>query len=402
MRIVAVSDTHIGITTHGKLNPHVGINSRLDDFSKSLTFIIDKCLEQNIDLFLFGGDAYKDSNPTSTYKERFEAQIQRLIDYDIPVVMITGNHDTTDVRGVSSSLQSLDTLSDIFLIETPKNVHITAKNGEEVTITCLPWPTRKMLLEKGDQFYYLSPDKILGELQAYIIEKINTLYNELSFENNNIFLGHIDIDEGLYSSEQYMNIKNTLVFPLELFKGFDKYAYIGFGHLHKYQHLRKNSALSPIVYSGSIERIDFGEERENKGFCLFEIIDNKCIYFKHIKTPAREFITIHVTLDKLDPTNSIIEEISRYTIKDKIVRIFCEQTDPVIASKINLNRVHEALQEASYVASIQIDTSIKDRKIINFEERKPIKIIEEYINRFDMYVNYKQELLSLSKKYLEG
>ena len=44
------------------------------------------------------------------------------------------------------------------------------------------------------------------------------------------------------------------------------------GHLHRYQNLNQHG-YPAVVYSGSIERVDFGERKEDKGFCFVKIIE---------------------------------------------------------------------------------------------------------------------------------
>ncbi len=44
------------------------------------------------------------------------------------------------------------------------------------------------------------------------------------------------------------------------------------GHIHKHQNLtRDREEAPPVIYSGSMERIDFGEEGDPKGFCWVEL-----------------------------------------------------------------------------------------------------------------------------------
>ena len=44
-----------------------------------------------------------------------------------------------------------------------------------------------------------------------------------------------------------------------------QFDYVALGHIHKHQVIGQNPH---VVYSGSIQRIDFGEENDEKGFCV--------------------------------------------------------------------------------------------------------------------------------------
>lgn len=71
--------------------------------------------------------------------------------------------------------------------------------------------------------------------------------------------------------------------------------YVALGHLHRYQDLNPNG-YPAIVYSGSIERVDFGERKEAKGFCLVNVERNNTTH-QFIEGPMRPFIQIEVKLD---------------------------------------------------------------------------------------------------------
>ncbi|GAI72228.1 unnamed protein product, partial [marine sediment metagenome] len=120
-----------------------------------------------------------------------------------------------------------------------------------------------------------------------------------------IFAAHLAAAEATYSgSERSVIIGNDPVFSTQLLaqKEFD---YVALGHIHKFQDLNPNDDI-PVVYPGSIERINFGEEKEDKGFCLVNIGKGKTSY-EFIPVPARRFITIDSVIPQgEDPTNTLL------------------------------------------------------------------------------------------------
>ena len=86
-------------------------------------------------------------------------------------------------------------------------------------------------------------------------------------------------------------------------------------------------AAPPVVYSGSIDRIDFGEEDETKGCCIVSIDQQgpgkpKSTSYEFLPTPARPFKTIRVDVSNSpDPTQTIVNELTRHDLRDHIVRI---------------------------------------------------------------------------------
>lgn len=113
-----------------------------------------------------------------------------------------------------------------------------------------------------------------------------------------------------------------MLMPSQLaLKPFD---YVALGHLHRHQNLNPNG-YPAVVYSGSIERIDFGERKEEKGFCLVSIPEKGKATYTFIPVPTRPFIQIEVALisgtSGISQTDQIINEIKKHDLKDAIVKI---------------------------------------------------------------------------------
>jgi exonuclease SbcD len=132
--------------------------------------------------------------------------------------------------------------------------------------------------------------------------------------------------------------------------------YVALGHIHKRQVLGLNP---PIVYSGSLERIDFGEEKDTKGFYLVEL-DPAQLRGRRLRdytfqpVDARAFLTIPVTVaeDDADPTETALAAIRRHQVADKVVRV--EVTIPRhLEPSLNERRIREALEGAFYIAPLE-------------------------------------------------
>src|SRR5476649_2493856 len=104
MKFVHTADIHIGMSNYAKLDPETGLDTRLQDFLKTFDEIIDKAIEENVDAFIFAGDAYKTRDPSPTQQRGFGERIKRLTKAKIPTVMVVGNHDTPNAQGKANSL----------------------------------------------------------------------------------------------------------------------------------------------------------------------------------------------------------------------------------------------------------------------------------------------------------
>ena len=110
MKFVHFSDVHIGVENFSRTNPDTGLPSRLMDFLSTLDEVIDYCIDSNIDMAVFAGDAYKNRNPSQTHQREFAKRIQRLSTAGIPTVLVEGNHDTPSVTGRATALDIFKTL----------------------------------------------------------------------------------------------------------------------------------------------------------------------------------------------------------------------------------------------------------------------------------------------------
>ncbi|NEO23976.1 exonuclease subunit SbcD, partial [Moorena sp. SIO4A5] len=94
IKILHLSDIHMGSGfSHGRINPATGINTRLEDFVNTLAKCIDRAIAEPVDLVLFGGDAFPDATPPPYVQQAFANQFRRLVDANIPTVLLVGNHD---------------------------------------------------------------------------------------------------------------------------------------------------------------------------------------------------------------------------------------------------------------------------------------------------------------------
>ena len=165
MRFLHIADIHLGMENYGRIDPSTGLHTRLKDFIKCFSYAIDIALEEKVDLVIFTGDAYKNSNPNPTHQREFARQIYRLSEAEIPVIMINGNHDNPVSFGRATSLDIFDTLnvSGVKVVTEPEMLNIETKAGP-VQVFGLPWPTKNLFLTK-EEYKDFTDEEITKEIQ---------------------------------------------------------------------------------------------------------------------------------------------------------------------------------------------------------------------------------------------
>lgn len=396
---IHTADIHFGMENYGKVDQKTGIHSRLLDFEKALNFAIDFAIEKNVDFFLFAGDAYKTANPSPTQQKLLMQCFFRLYQANIPIIIIVGNHDNPVSFGKANSLDVFGNLplDGFHVIAKPTSFTLQTKNGP-VQIVGIPWPSRNNISIQS-KYLIKSASEITEHISTSVGQLIKHYAQELDPNIPAVLTSHLTVSSGIFSGSEKRAIygNDPVLLPSQL--AIEPFDYVALGHLHRFQNLNPNGH-PPIVYSGSIERVDFGERKEDKGFCYVKIpVKNQC-EFEFIKTPTRPFIQIdaHILPD-IDQTEQLLELIKEYNIKDAIIKIVYFLPTG-IKDSVNLRIVQEACQEAMFlVAVIPVrQFEVKEKRISMKVDMDISSLLNSY---FDSKSDCKQKKDILIKKTLE-
>ena len=351
IRFIHTADIHFGVENYGRIDPKTGIHTRLLDFEKALNFCIDTAIDKEVDFFLFSGDAYKTAYPTPTQQKLLFRCFLRLYNAKIPIVIIVGNHDHPLSFGKANALDIFSQFpSDgFYVIAQPKTIRVNTKSGP-VHIVGIPWPTRNNISMNVEQYQKSSTD-ITDYISSVLATIIQKKAQELDPAIPAVLAGHLTVSSGVFSGSEKRAIygNDPVLFPSQL--AIQPFDYVALGHLHRYQNLNPKGHPA-VVYSGSPERIDFGERKEDKGFCLVTIQDKKNTQHEFIKTPQRPFIQIELVLDdKTDQTEQMLNELKKYRLTNAVVKIIY-YVPSSIKDSVDLKIVHKNLHKAHYVVGI--------------------------------------------------
>ena len=366
IKIVHTADTHFGVENYGKLDSKTGLHSRLLDFQASFNQIIDFAINESSDLFLFCGDAYKTAYPTPTQQKLFIQSLMKLYNAKIPVAIIVGNHDHPLSFGKANSLDIFGQLplDGFHVFSKPNNLKIETKKGP-IQIVGIPWPIKNNLVAK-EKFHLKSHEEITTYISNTVSQIIKTFADKLDPKIQSIIAVNLTFSSVFFSGSEKTAVfgKDPVFLPSQL--AIEPFDYVALGHLHRHQNLNPKG-YPAIVYSGSPERIDFGERKEAKGFCNV-LIDTKqqkkrCS-FKFIKLKTRPMIQVEVKLktksetDGQTQTEQILEKLNKseetfnvIDIKDSILKILYHVPEGK-TDKIDLMQIQQACKSAMQLVSI--------------------------------------------------
>ncbi len=351
IRFIHTADIHFGMENYGKVDPETGIHSRLLDFKKSLDTCINYAIKHNVDLFVFAGDAYKTAHPSPTQQKLLMNSFMQLYKAKIPVVITVGNHDNPLSYGKANSLDIFAHLPiDGFYVFAKPSAQIIQTKSGPVQIVGIPWPNRHNLTLNNPQYAQSVPEltKQISDSLAMIIQ---TLAGKLDPSIPAILVGHLTVSSGIFSGSEKRAVygQDPILLPSQL--AMRPYDYIALGHLHRFQNLNEKGEI-PIVYSGSIDRIDFGERKEDKGFCDVTIEQKYKTKVNFVKINTRPFIQVDVVLhDDGDQTEQILSAIKKHEIKDAIVKITYKIAIHMIDT-IDIKKIQKHCSIAMYLVGI--------------------------------------------------
>lgn len=346
IRILHTADIHIGTDAHGRINPEYRVPDRVLDYFDTLDAMIEYAVEHDADLAIIAGDSFHKPNPDPTLLRMFGERILRL-STQCTVVLLVGNHDMPEVVEKASAVDIFGTLQTPNVIVGNKfSVYHLEFHGERLSVATFPFPSRYRLFPQGELQH-----KNYDQINALRKQKISKILAALErrVSDNAILVGHFSIEGAVYGVEQDMMFGTDAHVPLS-YVAKPVWKYVALGHIHGYQDVTEGMPdCPPVVYPGSIERVDFGEERQAKGFVWVELGERASYSF--IELDARAYCSIEIDArGKRNQTEYVISKLLGKDIQDKIVRV------TILGSRIRIryDDVYAALNKAYDVKALNI------------------------------------------------
>jgi exonuclease SbcD len=404
IKLLHFADAHIDIANYGAHDPRTGLPLRVMDFLKSLDTIVDTAIEEKVDLVIFAGDAYKDRSPAPTFQREWGRRIMRLSRAKIPTILITGNHDIAPSQQRAHAIQEFDTLEVpyVHVVYQPTLLGPNELDGLPVQVLAIPWITRAgvaSLLENtpADE---KDPNKIIEDAIANLIQ---TAIQALDPNLPAILAAHASISGAVFGNEQTIKLGRDVLLPPGLVRD-PHFDYVALGHIHRFQDLNPDG-YPPVVYPGSIERVDFGEVREEKGFVVAEVSKGETHYTWR-KLAIRPFLDLSVTLEEGD---SVREKLLAALPEEEVMRDAVVRLTISYPSGMEAQIDEAALREKAHLA-FDFRTSRHPRSDIrarlgessNTASKTPEELLKMYWDSIHEDPEEQEALIALAQQILFG
>lgn len=240
-----------------------------------------------------------------------------------------------------------------------------------------------------------------------------------------ILVAHVGVASATVGSERLMTIgqEHFLLLGNVANPAFD---YIALGHIHKHQVLSHNP---PVVYAGSLERLDFGEEEDDKGFYLVDIeparqparrvlaggglaggtdqpAGKRVVSFDFHPITGRRFLTINVNIEPedTDPPATVLKTIAEQGAKVSGAIVRLQISLPAeTTGQFRGNDIREALKEAHYF-TIARDVKQEARSRLGqltAEEIMPLEALKTYLESKKVSPAQAKLLLEYGERLIE-
>lgn len=250
MRLLHTADLHLGKQLHGY--------SLFEDQVYILGQILDLAQAKDVDAILLSGDIYDRSNPAAQSVRLFDEFLTRAVGLSIPVLIISGNHDSADRLAYANRLVK------------DQGVYIAPSYTGAQPPICLED-------EVGPVYFYLLPfikpvhvNRAWPEEDVHSYDQALTLalhHFQPDFSKRNVLLAHQFVTGALQSDSEEISLGGSDNVGVDHMEDFD---YVALGHIHRPQkmvHDYVRYAGSPLKYSiseapydKSVSLVDLGKK----------------------------------------------------------------------------------------------------------------------------------------------
>jgi exonuclease SbcD len=251
-------------------------------------------------------------------------------------------------------------------------------------------------------------DQVNAEVERQLTDAIRQQAAHLDPALPAVLTCHVSINDFLVrenpGSEQWMTVGSVpTMLKSELHEA--SFDYIALGHHHNNMDLKLNT---PCWYSGSMQRVDFGEEKQKKGFMTFDLDPRKprgarlggSGLPRLAEVPVRRFVTVNVKPKDDDPTPEVCRAIERADVADAIVRVQVEMSKEQ-STLFAVGQVRRLLEAAHYVANVRTILPDDRRSLLPAGQQpdaaSPMEAIDLYFRAKQFAEKRRETLLAAAK-----
>jgi len=366
-KIFHFSDTHLGFSEYNRISPLTGVNQREQDFYDAWGQAIEAILTIRPDLVLHAGDLFHTPRPSNRAIHAAMEGIRKISDAGIPMVLISGNHETPRIRATGSLFESLALFDRVTALHQSR---YSCQVIDGVAIHCLP--------------------------HCSLTEDLEMACREIAFsssEEKQILLTHgvwgggQEYGMGEFNEQKLPDIENRLG---------GNFDYIALGHYHRHIRIKPH-----ICYCGSTERTSLSQAGYDCGYVVYDL-DSKNLNHHVLQTRRM------VRLPAIDAEGLSAAEIAAAAEKyapmvqeGDIVSLALKNVPVEAVHRIDLRTMDEL-----FASALHVDKQISLRMASTTGAAASAHIdslqveFDNYLHGLEMEESERQKTLQLGWRYL--
>ena len=349
MRFLHLSDLHLG--------KRVNEFSMLEDQAYILKEILNIIDEQKVEAVLIAGDIYDKVIPSAEAVRLLDDFLTRIAARELPVFLISGNHDSAERVAFGSRLMSSRQiyLSPVFESHV-EPITISDRYGE-INIYMLPF-VKPSLVKR------VYPEEEIITYQDAVNAAVQHM--QIDTDKRNILLAHQFVTGAARCDSEELSVGGLDDVDASIFDGFD---YVALGHLHGPQKIGKET----VRYSGTPLKYSFSEANQKKAAVIVDVEEKGKINIQQIplvpKHDMREIRGTYMEVTALDFYKDMkTDDYLHITLTD-------EEDIPDAIGK--LRTIYPNIMKLSY-DNLRTRAAVTVRGTAEVEEKSPMELLKEF------------------------
>lgn len=349
MRFLHLSDLHLG--------KRVNEFSMLEDQAYILKEILNIIDEQKVEAVLIAGDIYDKVIPSAEAVRLLDDFLTRLAARELPVFLISGNHDSAERVAFGSRLMSSRQiyLSPVFESDV-EPITISDRYGE-INIYMLPF-VKPSLVKR------VYPEEEIITYQDAVNAAVQHM--QIDTDKRNVLLAHQFVTGAARCDSEELSVGGLDDVDASIFDGFD---YVALGHLHGPQKIGKET----VRYSGTPLKYSFSEANQKKAAVIVDVEEKGKINIQQIPlVPKHDMREIRGTY--MEVTALVFYKDMK---TDDYLHITLTDEEDIPDAIGKLRTIYPNIMKLSY-DNLRTRAAVTVRGTAEVEEKSPMELLKEF------------------------
>ena len=345
---------------------HLHIGKRVNGFSmiEDQKFVFEQVYNvienEKIDGIIMAGDIYDKPVPSAEAVKLFDEMLTRLVSINLPIFVISGNHDSAERIGFGSDILSA---AKVYMSRVYNgNLQKIELEDDYGKINVYLLPFIKPATVKN--IYKEAEIKDYDDALEYVLSQ-----EKIDETKRNVIVSHQFVTGAMRSESEEVSVGGLDNVSVENYEAFD---YVALGHIHRAQQMGRESAR----YAGTLLKYSFSEEKHNKSMTIVDLKEKGNIEIKEIPVkPLHDLKTIKGKFSKITS-----EEFYKELKKEDYYRAVLTDEDDILNAIGKLKSIYPNLMSMEYDNTRTRSYSVVDN-VETGETKSPLDYFEEFFEK---------------------